>query len=183
MCSETKTQHLQHGQSRVPGTLGTGTSHMLILFVLLQLLDLSNSRIYAAYSIENHTISRDQTKFWPRLKDHLLISFQGRTRYEEQVLQVPEGGIGADGQQYNDLGNPRNPETRRRERENVRAANEVMQVVGVVEDSIVAKKKSQEYKEQKIQDTFLGLRLMELGRAVLVSGVWGTLGLRRRILV
>jgi hypothetical protein len=109
--------------------------------------------------------------------------YQGRTRYEDEVIQAPEGGAGPNGQQYNEHGYPRNPETRRREREHVRAANEVMQVTGVVEDSIVAKKKLLEYKEKKIEDTFTGLRLMEIGRAVLVGGVWGVLGLRRRILV
>lgn len=107
----------------------------------------------------------------------------GRTRYEDEVIQAPDGGVGLNGQQYNEHGHPRNPETRRREREHVRAANEVMQVTGVVEDSMVAKKKLQDYREKKIEDTFTGLRLMEIGRAVLVGGVWGVLGLRRRILI
>ena len=58
-----------------------------------------------------------------------------------------------------------------------------MQVTGVVEDSLTARAKAVEYKNKKIEDTFAGLRLMEVGRAVLVGGVWGVLGLRRRILV
>lgn len=87
------------------------------------------------------------------------------------------------GQQYNDHGRPINPETKRRERENVRAANEVMQVTGVVEDSIAAKAEAKAYQQQKNEETFTGLRLMEIGRASLVGGVWGVLGLRRRILV
>lgn len=87
------------------------------------------------------------------------------------------------GQQYNDHGRPINPETKRRERENVRAANEVMQVTGVVEDSIAAKAEAKAYKQRKNEETFIGLRLMEIGRASLVGGVWGVLGLRRRILV
>jgi hypothetical protein len=93
------------------------------------------------------------------------------------------GERSVNGQQYNDHGHPRNPETRRREREHVRAANEVMQVTGVVEDSHALRKSALTYKAQRIEDTFTGLRLMELGRAVLVGGVWGVLGLRRRILV
>ena len=89
----------------------------------------------------------------------------------------------SDGQQYNDRGRPINPETKRRERENVRAANEVMQVTGVVEDSAAAKAEAKAYKAAKNEETFTGLRLMEVGRGVLVGGVWGVLGLRRRILV
>lgn len=65
----------------------------------------------------------------------------------------------------------------------MRAANEVMQVTGVVEDSLAAKAKVNQYMNDKNQETFTGLRLMEAGRAVLVGGVWGVLGLRRRILV
>ena len=86
-------------------------------------------------------------------------------------------------QQYNERGHPRNPETRRMERMMVLAANEVMQVTGVVEDSSVARSKAKEYLERKNEDTFLGRRLMDAGRAALVGGVWGVLGLRRRILV
>lgn len=65
----------------------------------------------------------------------------------------------------------------------VRAANEVMQVTGIVEDSMAISEKAMIQKAMDIEDTFTGLRLMESGRAVLVAGVWGVLGLRRRILV
>lgn len=98
-------------------------------------------------------------------------------------MYMPETSGLPNAQQYNEHGHPRNPETRRRERENVRAANEVMQVTGVVEDSIAARAKAEEFVQRKNNDTFLGLRLMEAGRAALVGGVWGVLGLRRRILV
>jgi len=85
-------------------------------------------------------------------------------------------------QQYNDHGRPINPETKRRERDGVRAANEVMQVTGVVEDSAAAKAEAKAYKLAKNEETFTGLRLMEVGRATLIGGVWGVLGLRRRVL-
>jgi hypothetical protein len=65
----------------------------------------------------------------------------------------------------------------------VRAANEVMQVTGVVEDSLTAKIKANEYQAEKNEETLNGIRAMEYGRAVLVGGIWGVLGLRRRILV
>lgn len=114
-----------------------------------------------------------------------LIDPQGRGHYEEEVIVNPEAeaSTGPHQQLYNDRGYPRNPETKRQEREHVRAANEVMQVTGVVEDSLAAKVKASKYVAEKNQETLTGLRFMEAGRAVLVGGVWGVLGLRRRILV
>lgn len=58
-----------------------------------------------------------------------------------------------------------------------------MLVTGIVEDAIAAKSKARASRQRKIVDTLTGLKLMELGRASLVGGVWGVLGLRRRILV
>ncbi|KAF4633624.1 hypothetical protein G7Y89_g4486 [Cudoniella acicularis] len=107
----------------------------------------------------------------------------GRGPYEDELLDEPPNQIFPTGQQYNEHGHPRNPETKRREREHVRAANEVMQVTGVVEDSNAAKLKAAKYLRLKTNDTLTGLRLMEFGRAALVGGVWGVLGLRRRILL
>jgi len=65
----------------------------------------------------------------------------------------------------------------------VQAANEVMQVTGVVEDSRAAKAKMKASNDDRLEETFTGLRFMEFGRPLLVAGVWGVLGLRRRILV
>jgi hypothetical protein len=113
-----------------------------------------------------------------------LTKFQGRGPYEDGVVEDPDGpSTSSTGQQYNAHGHPRNPETKRREREHVRAANEVMQVTGVVEDSLAAKIKANNYQAEKNEDTLSGIRAMEYGRAVLVGGIWGVLGLRRRILV
>ena len=58
-----------------------------------------------------------------------------------------------------------------------------MQVTGVVEDSLTARVKANEYQAEKNEETLSGIRAMEYGRAVLVGGIWGVLGLRRRILV
>ncbi|RDL41431.1 uncharacterized protein BP5553_01410 [Venustampulla echinocandica] len=107
----------------------------------------------------------------------------GRGPYEDEVVGFSGDEARPNGQQYNGHGHPRNPETKRREREHVRAANEVMQVTGVVEDLVAAKTKASEYLLSRSRDTITGLRLMEAGRAVLVGGVWGVLGLRRRILL
>ena len=58
-----------------------------------------------------------------------------------------------------------------------------MQVTGVVEDAIAAKKEARQYMSEKNKETFRGLRFLEAGRAVLVGGVWGVIGFRRRVLV
>jgi len=101
----------------------------------------------------------------------------GRSPYEEEVIQT--SGINND-QQYNSQGRPRRPETRRRERIQVRAANEVVSVTGLIEDH---RQKDKESTNERLRETFAGLRLMEVGRGIFVAGTWGVLGLRRRILV
>lgn len=104
----------------------------------------------------------------------------GRNHYEEEIIRESEG---SSAQLYDARGRPRNPETKRREREQIRAANEVMQITGVVEDSNAAKLKENQAMFDKSLETYKGLRLLEGGRVVMVAGVWGVLGLRRRILV
>ena len=107
----------------------------------------------------------------------------GRGNYEEEVIWGPDGRGDSQTQEYNSRGRPRNLRTKLREKDNVRAANEVMQTTGVVEDADVATVKLQAARNAKTEETITGLRLMEVGRAVLVGGVWGVLGLRRRVLV
>ncbi|CAG8956154.1 hypothetical protein HYFRA_00012071, partial [Hymenoscyphus fraxineus] len=113
----------------------------------------------------------------------------GRGPYEPEVVESSSGEASSSSsssnprQLYNDHGRPRNPETKRREREHVRAANEVMQVTGVVEDSIAARVQATEILFKKNRDTLTGIRAMEWGRALMVGGIWGVLGLRRRILL
>ncbi|KAH8598219.1 hypothetical protein B0O99DRAFT_684264 [Bisporella sp. PMI_857] len=109
----------------------------------------------------------------------------GRSPYEDEVIQTydvqDEDGIQQ--QRYNYRGHPRNPETKRRERAQVRAANEVMEVTGIVEDHRLAKRKALKETQEKLEETYMGLKLLELGRLSLIGGVWGVLGLRRRILL
>jgi hypothetical protein len=52
-----------------------------------------------------------------------------------------------------------------------------------VEDLSTAKAEMRKSQAAKNRETFAGLRMMEFGRAALVGGVWGVLGLRRRVLV
>ena len=58
-----------------------------------------------------------------------------------------------------------------------------MQATGIVENTTAMKLAARKSKNERSKETIQGLRLMEAGRAVLVSGLWGTFGLRRRILV
>ncbi|RDW74162.1 hypothetical protein BP5796_07604 [Coleophoma crateriformis] len=111
----------------------------------------------------------------------LVVAALGRSPYEDELIDTSEGEL-ATTQNYDDHGRPTNPETKRRQREQTRAANEVMQATGVVEESSVTKAKERAVKELEEKETLTGLRLLEFGRVALVGGVWGVLGLRRRIL-
>lgn len=106
----------------------------------------------------------------------------GRGHYEEEVVWTSESESNGP-QKYNSRGHPRNPETKKREREHIRAANEVMQVTGVVEDAATVRAKSSEDEADRQLESFIGFRLMEVGRACLYMGVWSAVGLRRRILL
>ncbi|KAH8804553.1 hypothetical protein F5884DRAFT_417811 [Xylogone sp. PMI_703] len=108
----------------------------------------------------------------------------GRSPFEDELIETSGNGEHSNhGQRYDEHGHPTNPNTRRREREQVRAANEVMQVTGVVEDGAAVKAKMKAMVYEKNQETITGFRIMEAGRAMLVVGVWGVLGFRRRILL
>ncbi|KAM3074921.1 hypothetical protein ACMFMG_008327 [Clarireedia jacksonii] len=107
----------------------------------------------------------------------------GRTPYEDLLIQSDQRDTQPNIQQYDQHGHPRNPETKRRERENVRAANEVMQATGIVEDLTAVRRAARAYREEKDAETYEGLRLMETERAIIVAGVWGVLGFRRRVLL
>ncbi|KAA8575881.1 hypothetical protein MFRU_059g00040 [Monilinia fructicola] len=110
----------------------------------------------------------------------------GRTPYEDRVIRLPQpetsGNLGYV-QRFDEHGHPRNPETKRRERENIRAANEVMQVTGIVEDLNAVRAAAKLHNTQKIEETIRGLRILEAGRATLQAGVWGVVGFRRRVLL
>lgn len=88
-----------------------------------------------------------------------------------------------DGQQYNSKGNPINPETTRRIKEQVRASNEVLSAVGVIEETSQIRARDKAIEENLQRETEMGLRRLEIGRVILVGGVWGVCGLRRRVLV
>jgi hypothetical protein len=58
-----------------------------------------------------------------------------------------------------------------------------MQATGIVEDLTAVRRAARAYREEKDAETYEGLKLMETERAIMVAGVWGVLGFRRRVLV
>lgn len=58
-----------------------------------------------------------------------------------------------------------------------------MLVTGVVENSEATRAKKRELESILMKENMEGLRLLEIGRFALIGGVWGVLGLRKRILV
>ncbi|ESZ94623.1 hypothetical protein SBOR_5034 [Sclerotinia borealis F-4128] len=110
----------------------------------------------------------------------------GRTPYEDQVIRPPLPRLLSDTgylQRYDEHGHPRNSETKRRERENIRAANEVMQVTGIVENLTVVRAAARLHNNQNMEETIKGLQILEAGSETLQAGVWGVIGFRQRILL
>jgi hypothetical protein len=68
-------------------------------------------------------------------------------------------------------------------RDHVRASNEVMQAAGIIEETADIQARDKIVENNLRQETEVGLRRLEFGRVLLVAGVWGVVGLRRRILV
>ncbi len=87
------------------------------------------------------------------------------------------------GQRYDGHGRPINPETRQRMRDHIRASNEVMQAAGIIEETADVRARDKAFEETLNRETEMGLRRLEIGRVLLVAGVWGVCGFRRRILV
>jgi hypothetical protein len=87
------------------------------------------------------------------------------------------------GQQYDDRGHPVNSETRQRMRDHIRASNEVMQAAGIIEETADVRARDKAFEETLQRENEMGLRRLEVGRVLLVAGVWGVCGFRRRILV
>jgi hypothetical protein len=58
-----------------------------------------------------------------------------------------------------------------------------MQVTGIIEETSAAKAKEKAQKDDLTEEQRIGKRLLKGGREMLVGGVWGVIGLRRRILV
>jgi hypothetical protein len=68
-------------------------------------------------------------------------------------------------------------------RDHIRASNEVMLAAGVIEETSDIQARDKAFEESVNRETEMGLRRLEVGRVLLVAGVWGVGGFRRRILV
>lgn len=88
-----------------------------------------------------------------------------------------------DGQQYDERGHPVNYETREKMRDHIRASNEVMHTAGIIEETADVQAREKVAEETMNKEVKMGWFHHKLGRKALVAGVWGVLGLRRRILV
>lgn len=106
----------------------------------------------------------------------------GRGHYEDEVVWNSEADK-ANSQRYNSRGHPKHPETRKREKDHIRAANEVMQVTGVVEDAAAARAKLSLDEADKQIESFIGFRLIDICKTCLHTSVWPILTLRRGILI
>lgn len=110
----------------------------------------------------------------------------GRSPYDDVVMGEGEGDPREPLQLYDDRGRPVNPETRRVNRDIIRAHNEVMLAIGVVEsentiDEARAEQRRRVYHER--HDDQVGQNLEWVARACELAGVWGVGGIRQRILL
>ncbi|KAI9730947.1 MAG: hypothetical protein M1818_008022 [Claussenomyces sp. TS43310] len=116
----------------------------------------------------------------------LEVNALGRSPHDEDLVEPyspSQNGVEKDGQQYDDRGHPMNLTTRQRIKDHVRASNEVMQTAGIIEETAEIRARDQAVEESLQEETEMGLRRLEIGRVVLVAGVWGVCGLRRRVLL
>ncbi len=113
---------------------------------------------------------------------------QGRSPYDEELIENPrptdnaEGIVGT-GQQYDERGHPINLETRQRIRDHIRASNEVLHAAGIIEETEEVKARDRKVQAVFLDEQRMGRRRRFIGPMVLVAGVWGVCGMRRRILV
>lgn len=114
-----------------------------------------------------------------------LITLQGRSPYDEVVDGEGEDDPRHPTQQYDYRGRPINPETKRMNRDLIRAHNEVMLVIGVAEPE--NPHPGSEYESQcrhEIYEESMGFQLRTPAQICIESaGVFGVHGLRQRILV
>ncbi|KAG9255424.1 uncharacterized protein F5Z01DRAFT_653073 [Emericellopsis atlantica] len=110
----------------------------------------------------------------------------GRSPYDQDVVPGEgEDDPNTPNQQYDSRGRPINPETKRINRDIVRAHNEVMLVVGVAEpDNPHAASELEEKRQHYAYESHLGQRMIwATNRCFEMVGVFGVAGLRQRLLV
>ncbi|KAI0471950.1 hypothetical protein GGR56DRAFT_656241 [Xylariaceae sp. FL0804] len=109
----------------------------------------------------------------------------GRSPYDDV-----EEGTGQDDphepeKQYDSTGRIVNPETKKINRDIIRAHNEVMLVIGVAEPENpgITSAEAESARRHHQYESRTGNTLMRFGRLVSVAGTWGLHGIRQRILV
>ncbi|KAF9880974.1 hypothetical protein CkaCkLH20_01124 [Colletotrichum karsti] len=108
----------------------------------------------------------------------------GRSPFDDVVEGEGEADPRAPEQEYDSRGRPMNPETKRMNRDMVRAHNEVMQVIGVAEsDNAPSTAEVDSVRRYFNYEDAVGTRLLRFGRALEIGGVWGINGMRLRILL
>lgn len=117
----------------------------------------------------------------------------GRSPYDPEPVEGDGLGSTASGdeddgeyvQQYDGRGRPINPETKRRNRDLIRAHNEVMLAVGVAEaENPQSAAENEDNRQHDAYETNIGIRLIWASkRCIEMAGVFGINGLRQRILV
>lgn len=115
------------------------------------------------------------------VSDHI----QGRSPYDVIVPGTGEANPREPVQTYDERGRPYNAETRRVNRNIIRAHNEVMQVIGVAEPESLLTAENETNKQliQQLHEDRLGWRLYKPLRMISAVGLWGTEPLRQRALV
>jgi hypothetical protein len=110
---------------------------------------------------------------------------KGRSPYEDELHFNPatNNGVVQTGQQYDSRGRPINPASVQSMRDLVRASNEVMQTAGIIEETSLIKARLQKERLDRETENEKGQNRREIGQSLIVLGVWGVCGLRRRTLV
>ncbi|KAI8625135.1 hypothetical protein F5Y19DRAFT_451040 [Xylariaceae sp. FL1651] len=109
----------------------------------------------------------------------------GRSPYEDVVDGEGEADPHEPKKEYNSEGRIVNAETKRINKDIIRAHNEVMLVIGVAEPENGGIN-SLEAEAAKLHHEFessAGRHLLRIGRVLVVAGIWGVHGVRQRILV
>ncbi|KAK3684970.1 hypothetical protein B0T22DRAFT_464624 [Podospora appendiculata] len=111
----------------------------------------------------------------------------GRSPYDDVVQgEGPPGPPSSLQQEYDERGRPVNPETKRINRDIIRAHNEVMLVIGVAEpenNAAEAQRQVEVTRQYNLDQDLIGRRLLFLGGVLETVGIWGVNGMRQRILL
>lgn len=114
-----------------------------------------------------------------------LTRVKGRSPYDEVVEGEGENDSSQPAQQYDHRGRPINVDTKRINRDIIRAHNEVMLVIGVAEpENPYSGPEAESQRRHDAYEESIGLKLATPARRCVESvGIFGVHGLRQRILV